>query len=161
VDHPGRIAAVVAIGAAGERTRVGRVGELHPRMLQAYEVRAEHVTFAELHLDVVATLVPSRIRVGPLEHLPGVERDIAVVVAADRAAGDVEAIIHEQGGPDLRSVRLFDIYRGAPLEEGQTSLAYRLRFESIDADLSDGSVESSVERVVKVLSERLGAHLRA
>ncbi len=161
VEHPGRTAAVVAIDADGGRTPIGRVGELHPRLLEAYEARADHVVFAEIDLGTVAQLMPDRLRVGTLEHLPGIERDIAVIVAADRAAGDLEAIIWEQGGPDLRAVRLFDHYRGAPLGADEKSLGYRLRFESVDDILSEERVESTVERVRKVLSERLGAHLRA
>lgn len=161
IEHPGRTAAVVAIGAAGERAGVGRVGELHPRLLEAYDVRAERVVFAEVDLDVLRQLVPDRVRVGPLEHLPGVERDIAMVFSTHVAAGDVEAIIREQGGPDLRTVRLFDQYRGAPLEADEKSLAYHLRFESVYDSLREESVESAVERVVAVLSERLGGHRRA
>jgi phenylalanyl-tRNA synthetase beta chain len=61
----------------------------------------------------------------------------------------------------LRSVSLFDRYRGAPLAETEKSLAYRLRFESVDDALDDAVVESAVERVVAVLSDRLGARLRA
>ena len=98
---------------------------------------------------------------GRLETLPGVERDIAVVVPLEQPAGEVEAVIREQGGAHLRSVRLFDEYRGAPLGEGERSLAYRLRFEALDGALREADVEAAVERVVAVLSERLGARLRA
>ena len=161
VEHPGRSAAVIAVTDQGEAVPLGRVGELHPRLLEQYEVRAEHVVFAEIRMDAFERLVPERLRVGELEHLPGVERDIAVVVAAHRGAGEVEALIREHGGTHLRSVRLFDQYRGAPLADDEKSLAYRLRFESIHDPLDDGSVESAMERVVAVLSERLGARLRA
>jgi phenylalanyl-tRNA synthetase beta chain len=161
VEHPGRTAAVVAVASDGGQTLVGRVGELHPRLLEQYEIRAEHVVFAEISIDAFERLAPERLRVGKLEHLPGVERDIAIVVAADRAAGEVEALIREHGGPHLRSVSLFDQYRGAPLGEDEKSLAYRLRFESIDDAISDDGVDNAVEQVVAVLRERLGAHLRA
>jgi phenylalanyl-tRNA synthetase beta chain len=161
VEHPGRTAAVVAIDDEGHSTHVGRVGELHPSLLEQYEVRAEHVVFAEIDLDAFAALVPARLRVGELEHLPGVERDIAVVVAADQPAGQVEAIIREHGGSHLRSVILFDEYRGAPLADDQKSLAYRLRYETIGHALDEEMVGPMVEKVVLVLSERLGARLRA
>ena len=161
VEHPGRTAAVLAVAPNGDSTLVGRVGELHPRLLEQYDVRAEHVVFAEIHLDAFERLLPERLRVGKLEHLPGVERDIAVVVDSERHAGDVEAIIREHGGAHLRVVTLFDQYRGAPLADDEKSLAYRLRFESIDDALDEDAVQPAVERVVAVLSERLGARLRA
>ncbi|MFO7532622.1 MAG: phenylalanine--tRNA ligase subunit beta [Candidatus Limnocylindrales bacterium] len=161
VEHPGRTAGVVALAADGERSLVGRVGEVHPDLLERYQVRAEHVVFAEIDLDAYWRLLPQRPRVGKLEHLPGVERDIALVVAAGCPAGEVEAIIREHGGANLRSVSLFDRYRGAPLDEGQISLAYRLRFEAGDDPLGEDEIEAAVVRVVSVLNDRLGARLRA
>ena len=161
VEHPGRTAAVVAVAPNGDSTVIGRVGELHPHLLEQYDVRTGHVVFAEIHLDAFKRLVPERHRVGKLEHLPGIERDIAVVVAAGRGAGEVEALIRESGGPDLHTVTLFDQYRGAPLGGDEKSLAYRLRFESVDGALSEQTIESAVERIVVVLKERLGARLRA
>jgi len=161
VEHPGRTAAVIAVTPGGDSTIVGRVGELDPRLLAAYEVRADHVVFAEIDLDAFERLVPERVRVGRLEHLPGVERDIAIVVPSDSHAGAVEALIREHGGAHLRAVTLFDQYRGAPLNEDEKSLAYRLRFESVDDALDEDAVQPAVERVIAVLSERLGARQRA
>jgi phenylalanyl-tRNA synthetase beta chain len=80
VEHPGRTAAVIAVTADGSALPIGRVGALHPRLLDAYEVRSPHVIFAEIDLDAAASLVPERIRVGRLEPLPGIERDNALVV---------------------------------------------------------------------------------
>jgi phenylalanyl-tRNA synthetase beta subunit len=96
--------------------------------------------------------------VGRLSTCPA-SSDIALVVATDRPAGSVESLIREHGGPHLRDVRLFDQYRGTPLRDDQKSLAYRLRFEPVDGSLREAEVESAVERVVAVLSRRLGAHL--
>jgi phenylalanyl-tRNA synthetase beta chain len=160
VEHPGRTARVLAVDASGAESPIGRVGELDPRLLAAYDLRAEHVVFAEIDLAAFARLVPNRVRVGRLERLPGLERDIALVVAAEQPGGEVEALIREHGGPHLRGVQLFDEYRGAPLDEGQKSLAFRLRFEPIDDALIDEDVDDAVERVVAVASARLGAHLR-
>ena len=66
-----------------------------------------------------------------------------------------------RAGAHLRAVRLFDDYRGAPLGDGERSLAYRLRFEALNGVLSEADIDGAVERVVAVLSERLGARLRA
>lgn len=161
VEHPGRTAAVVAVAATGDSTIVGRVGEIHPSLLEAYGVNAAHVIFAEIHLDAFDRLVPERLRVGRLEHLPGIERDIAVVVPETVGSGQIEAVIREAGGPNLRAVALFDQYRGAPLEADEKSLAYRLRFEFVDDGPGEEAVEPAMDRLVAVLSERLGARLRS
>ena len=79
-------------------------------------MRAEHVVFAEVDLEAVLRLrAGAHSASGASSALPGIERDIAVVVSVTQPAGEVEAVIREQGGPHLRAVRLFDVYRGAPL----------------------------------------------
>lgn len=161
VEHPGRTAAVVAVDAAGLREIIGRVGELHPRLLDAYEVRASHVIFAEVDMAAVARVVPHRTRIGQLEQVPGIERDLAIVVTSAQPAGEVEAVIRAQGGVLLRDVRLFDRYQGPPLEDDEMSLAYRLRFESVSGPVEDTAVESAVDTIVRHLTDDLGVRLRA
>jgi phenylalanyl-tRNA synthetase beta chain len=161
VEHPGRIAAVVAIATDGSERPIGRVGELHPRLLEGYEVRASHVVFAEIDLQALLGAAPGRKRVGRLERVPAIERDIAIVVRADQPAGDVEALIRQTGGELVRDVRLFDIYVGPQVEAGHKSLAYRLRSEPVEGATGEEDVDDAVERVIAVLSDRLGARLRA
>jgi phenylalanyl-tRNA synthetase beta chain len=161
VEHPGRVAAVIAVARDGRELPVGRVGEVHPGLLERYEVRAAHVVFAEIDLAALLGLAPRRTRVGHLDRVPAIERDIAIVVAGDQPAGSVEALIRGSAGELLRDVRLFDIYVGPPLDEGDKSLAYRLRFEPVEASAGEEDVDAATERVVAVLSERIGARLRA
>ena len=93
-----------------------------------------------------------------IPEVDGVE--IGALVEAT-GAGQVEAVIRESGGPNLRAVTLFDRYRGSPLSADEKSLAYRLRFEFVDAATEEDAVDPAVEQVVAVLSERLGARLRS
>ena len=73
---------------------------------------ADRVIVAELAVAGLSGGQPS-VPLGrtPSRH-PVVERDLAVVVAIDRPAGDVEAAIRRHAGPLLVSVDLFDIYGG-------------------------------------------------
>ena len=160
VDHPGRIAAVHAVTADGRSVELGRVGELHPALVGAYDVRAPRVVAAELSMDALSALRPERRRVGQLEHLPAIERDLAFVVGESVAAGDVEDVIRELGGPALRDVRLFDVYTGAPLAPGERSLAFRLRYQA-GATGTDPVVDASTAAIVEGVSARLGGRLRA
>ncbi len=159
--HPGRSALAVAELDSGHRVEMGMVSELDPRYLRACQAQAERVVFAHLDLDGLERTVPAVRRVGSLERLPGLERDIAVVVDEARPAGAVEAVIRAAGGPLLASVLLFDRYEGPPLARGEISLAYRLRFEPGTRTLEEDEIERTVAGVVEALNERLGARLRA
>jgi phenylalanyl-tRNA synthetase beta chain len=83
-----------------------------------------------------------------------------VIVAQDRPAADVEAAIRRHGGPRLRAVTLFDVYRGKPLVESDKSLAYRLTLRDDERTLTEDELEAVVAAVVDGLATDLGARLR-
>ena len=95
----------------------------------------------------------------PSRHLPA-ERDLAVIVAADRPAAEVEAAIRRHAGPLLRGVELFDIYRGAPLAGTEVSLAYRLILGDDARTLTDDELDAAVAAVVAGLTADVGARFR-
>ncbi|MSR36168.1 MAG: phenylalanine--tRNA ligase subunit beta [Gemmatimonadetes bacterium] len=95
-----------------------------------------------------------------LPPFPGVERDLALVVADRVAADAVESAIRARGGELLRDVGLFDLYRGKGVPEGYRSLAYRLRFVSDERTLTDEEVDRSLGAVVAHLKEVMGVERR-
>ena len=60
----------------------------------------------------------------------------------------------------LRSVRLFDIYRGLGIADGKKSLAFALELRADDRTLTDEDSEKVVSNILKALQEKLGAVLR-
>ena len=73
----------------------------------------------------------------------------------------MEAVIVKAGGNLLKSVTLFDVYRGDPIPAGQKSLAYNLVYQTDDKTLKDEEVASVHKKIVKAAERELGAKLRA
>ena len=96
----------------------------------------------------------------PLAPFPAVERDLALVVPDGVPAVEVEAEVRARGGALLRGISMFDYYRGKGVPEGYRSLAYRLRFLSLERTLTDDEIDSVVARVVDHLREALGVERR-
>jgi phenylalanyl-tRNA synthetase beta chain len=154
VLHPGRAARVL-----GDHVR-GRVGELHPSLIDTLELRAERVVVAELAIaGLSGGSRPVPRGATPPRH-PAVERDIAVIVDEPRPAADVEAAIRQHAGPLLVRVRLFDIYRGRPLGDDQKSLAYRLEFQAPDRTLTESEVDAAIAAITAGLATDVDGHLR-
>jgi phenylalanyl-tRNA synthetase beta chain len=153
--HPGRAAQVTAGGRL-----TGRVGELHPDAIADLDLRADRVYVAELAIAGLAGGQPAEYRVAAPARQPTVERDLAVIVAADRPAAEVEAAIRRHGGPLLRGVTLFDIYRGRPLAATDKSLAYRLLLRDDERTLTEAELDAAVAGVVDGLTNDLGARFR-
>jgi phenylalanyl-tRNA synthetase beta chain len=138
----------------------GRIGSLHPALLDELELRASDVIVAEI---AIAGLSGGRVAVSrtstPPRH-PTVDRDLAVIVAESTPAADVEDAIRRHGGPLLRSVVLFDIYRGRPLAEFEKSLAYRLAFRAEDRTLTEPEIDGAVDAVTSGLATDVAGRLR-
>ncbi|HEV2005439.1 MAG TPA: hypothetical protein VGQ85_02395, partial [Candidatus Limnocylindrales bacterium] len=159
--HPGRSARVSAVAADGSFAISGLMGELHPSLLQRWDVRIDRLVIAELSVAGLGGGQLADPRSVPPSRFPPVERDLAIVVGSERFAGDVEAVIRERGGSLLADAVLFDVYRGRPLEPGERSLAYRLRFAADDRTLTESEVEAAVAAITAALTDRLGARIRA
>jgi phenylalanyl-tRNA synthetase beta chain len=156
--HPGRALHVHA-ERAGESLS-GRIAELHPDALARWDLRAQRVVIAELAATSVEAGFPARIHIEPIPRFPEVERDLAVIVAEVHSADEVAETIRRHGGALLRGLRLFDLYRGAPLEASEKSLAYRLVLGAGDRTLTEAEVDEAVARVRMGLEADLQAHLR-
>lgn len=152
--HPGASAAIVVEGA-----RIGSVGVLHPEAAAAFDIDAP---CALLELDVTAlSAVPPRIpRYVEVSNQPPVRRDLAVLLGAEVAAGEVLEAIRRSAGPGLTGVDVFDRYEGRGVPEGRVSLAFRLVFQRPDRAFTDPEIAKLIDRVVQMLSNRFGGELR-
>ena len=86
--------------------------------------------------------------------------DTIVVVDEDVPAVRVRDLIAQTGAPLVRSVVLFDVYRGEQIGSGQKSLAYRLTYQADDRTLTDRAVSKVRTRIVRRLERETGGKLR-
>jgi phenylalanyl-tRNA synthetase beta chain len=156
--HPGRAARVTA-ERDGRFALAGIVGELHPSVAEEWELRGARLVVAEVD---VAGLGGGELRavqaVAPSRH-PAAERDLAIVVPESLPAATVAAAIRDSAGPDLASLALFDIYRGAPLSGDDKSLAWRLSFQSADRTLTEPEIEATLAAITRAVAA-IGGRIR-
>ncbi|MEV8587273.1 phenylalanine--tRNA ligase subunit beta [Streptomyces sp. NPDC051180] len=156
--HPGRCAAF-HVEVAGEKVLVGHAGELHPRVVKAFGLPARSCAM-EIDLDLLEQGYEGPLRAPRISSFPVATQDVALVVAGDVPAADVEAALREGAGELLESVRLFDVYTGDQLGEGHKSLAYALKFRATDRTLTVDEASAARDAAVALASARTGAVLR-
>ena len=87
-------------------------------------------------------------------------RDFSMVVKDEVAAGELEKAIMANAGPLLESVKLFDVYRGAPVLPGFKSGAYSLTYRAADRTLKENEVNEINQKVLIALKDAYNAVLR-
>jgi phenylalanyl-tRNA synthetase beta chain len=151
--HPAR-SAVLSVG----RDIIGAVGEVHPDVLDAFGV-SERVAILELQLGRLLALEPKAALWRPVSKYPSSDLDLAFLVPDDVPAERVEKAIRQAAAALLGDLRLFDVYRGAGVDAGRRSLAYRVRLQAPDRTLTDDDV-AGVRTRAEAAVAKLGGVLR-
>ncbi len=152
--HPGRCAMVKI-----NNTAVGYMGQIHPLVAKNYGMDCE-VYCAEINFTALFDMQLPEATYSPLPKYPSISRDLAVVCDENVTVADVEAVISCAAGKLLRSIRLFDIYRGVGIADGKKSLAFSLELRADDRTLTDQDSEQVMTKILAATKEKLGAVLR-
>jgi phenylalanyl-tRNA synthetase beta chain len=156
--HPGRSASVLV---GDESQPVGWIGEVHPVVAAAWDIR-ETVAAFELDLDAVAPHALAETMYEDLTSFPEVREDLAVIVDDAVTAERVVEVVRGAGGPLLSRVDVFDVYRDASrIGAGNVSLALRLAYRAPDRTLTDEEVAERREAITAALAGELGGRVRA
>ncbi|HUF37355.1 MAG TPA: phenylalanine--tRNA ligase subunit beta [Anaerolineales bacterium] len=155
VFHPGKCAHVTH----GE-TRLGTIGELHPETAARYDFDGKKVLAGTFSMEALLSIRPDRYETLPVPTYPPVIEDLALIVPDNVPAEAVDGLIRQTGGSLVTDVTLFDLYRGAQIEPGKKSLAYRITYQAPDRTLTDEEVEKMRRKIVGRLEREVGARLR-
>ncbi|THH36814.1 phenylalanine--tRNA ligase subunit beta [Aliishimia ponticola] len=155
--HPGRHGMI----CLGPKKVLGVFGELHPKVLDAMDVKGPAMAFTlwpgEIPMPRKSGATRGALKISDLQ---AVERDFAFVVDADVAALD---LVNAAAGADkalIRDVRVFDEFIGGSLGEDKKSLAITVRLEPTDATLTDKEIEAVGQKVVEKVTKATGGVLR-
>lgn len=151
--HPGRSADVYL-----QNQCVGFLGEMHPSLEK--ESGLERVVVFELELTPLFTQMRQTVRAHSIPRFPAIQRDLAVVVVKETSAAAVMSKIRKLGGELLKQVEIFDVYTGKPISEDRKSLAFSLRYQSLERTLTDEEVNSLNSCILEGIMQEFGAEWR-
>ncbi len=155
--HPGR-SGVLRLGPKV----MAQFGELHPEVLTQLDVAGPVVGF-EVFVERIPAPKKKQGTAKPLlklAPLQPIERDFAFVTAADTPA---DKLVRAAAGADkalIRDVRVFDIYQGAGIGDGQKSVALQVTLQPVDTTPTDEDLEAVAKKVVDAVHKQTGATLR-
>ncbi len=155
VYHPGRSGRL----CLGPKAVLAEFGQLHPATLKAFDL--DGPAAAEIFLDAI----PKRRGSGFMREayappaLQPVTRDFAFLLAADQPS---DALVRAVRGADKAAIvdaRLFDVFTGAGVGEGEKSLAVEVTLQPAEKSFTEEELAAISGRIVAAAA-KLGARLR-
>jgi phenylalanyl-tRNA synthetase beta chain len=140
---------------------LARFGVIHPSTARAFDLDSPLVA-AELFLDALpakrgaAGFARPDFTPPPLQ---AVTRDFAFLVPRTLAAGDLVRAVRGADKSQIVAARLFDVFEGAGVPEGQKSLAVEVTLQPSEKSYTEADLKAIAERIVAAAA-KLGASLR-
>lgn len=139
---------------------LGYIGEVYPDVQDAYGI-GTRVYIAELNLEKIfdnsADFRPFR----ALPKYPAISRDLALLVKDGVSADQVIAVIKKVTNRSiLESVKIFDVYKGQGVPNGNTSIALTVVFRAADRTLKDDEVQAEIDHALKSMKRKYRIKLR-
>lgn len=154
--HPGR-SGTLRLGKAV----MAEFGEIHPKVLKALDIDHRVLAF-EIVLNAIPAPRKKALKAKPalsLSELNPLRRDFAFLAPLDLPS---ETLLRAVKGADkalITDVRLFDVYDGKGVPEGQVSLAIEATLQPTDKTLTDKDIEAVSAKIVAAATKQ-GATLR-
>lgn len=151
--HPGRRATVLVNGE-----KIGLIAEVLPSAQKNVGL-PWRAAVLEINLNILSKFDADLACYQSLSAYPLVDRDLAFTVSEKIEHRELAEVMKENGN-FLRSVELFDVYRGKELPAGTKSMAYRMVFGSNEKTLSSKEVDDSISKIIKALEKKFDAEIR-
>ena len=150
--HPTR-ACIVRQG----RTVLGVLGEIHPDILDHFDIKGPIVAFEVPWLN---RELKSSLSSPNLSLYPYVIRDFAFLIPVSTPADNLVRLAYKTNSTLVTNVRIFDVYQGKNVPEGLKSLAITVHLQSQERTLTEKDLEDFHTTLVNNVSHHLHGELR-
>jgi phenylalanyl-tRNA synthetase beta chain len=153
--HPGRSGTI----QMGPQNKIAYFGEIHPRVLNAMDVKGPLVAF-EIILNALPASKSKTVARAALTNfdLMPLSRDFAFVVDDKVQAAELVKAVKGVDKVLISDVNVFDLYK---LEGGKTSLAVEVTLQPRDKTLTEPEIEALSQKIIATAQKAVGASLRS
>ncbi|MBE5787977.1 MAG: phenylalanine--tRNA ligase subunit beta, partial [Clostridiales bacterium] len=153
--HPGRRCAILV---NGEELAV--LGEVHPDTAEKFDIPGRAYV-AHINLPLYFANTQPIAQVKSIARFPAVNRDLALVMADSQQVGPLMHAMKAGCGALLEDIRMFDVFRGVQIGEGNKSVAFSLTIRAADHTLTEEEINRVTDKALKIAKEQFNAVLRA
>lgn len=154
VYHPGRTARIIIGGKTA-----GIIGEVHPSVLRNFDIGVK-TYIGELDFETILAAADNNVKYVQLTKFPAVTRDFSILCDRQTPVAAIEKVMKKAGGKLLSKLELADVYMGEQIADDKKSVMYKAEFKAPDRSLTGEEADNLHNKIVKALSNELGAELR-
>ncbi|MBR6346363.1 MAG: phenylalanine--tRNA ligase subunit beta [Bacteroidales bacterium] len=135
-------------------------GTVNQKLCRSFGVK-QPVFAAEISWQVLLELIRrDKFSFRELPRFPEVRRDLALLLDEAVAYSDLRRASFKAAKKLLRSVSLFDVYRGDKIPAGKKQYALNFVLQDTERTLTDADVEGAMTKILSALQNEFGAQLR-
>lgn len=137
---------------------LGILGALHPTFETKHKVK--NVCYMELLLNELVDSKPAKVKAPVVNKYPSISRDISIVVKDEVNASELIKLASKAGGKIVKSVEVFDIYKGEHIAEGYKSVSLNIVYEDTEKTLKVEDINAPHQKIMDELNKKYDANLR-
>jgi len=147
--HPGRRAGI----RLGEQL-VGVFGEVHPSLLQRFDIKRQRPVYLELSVDALLAPPVPRVYREPSTRQP-IVRNVAYAIPAGITAADVRDALATAAPPFLREIRMVDVYELPNDPQRARAVTFEIDYLP-EESLTGETINAATEAMMSAVTERFG-----
>jgi phenylalanyl-tRNA synthetase beta chain len=149
-----------ALGYYYNQKLMAEVGSVHKKQLNHFDIKQE-VLFAIINWDLLIKSLPkSALQYEAVAKFPVVRRDLAMVLDEHVKFDDLRTLAFKTEKKLLKSIGLFDIYKGDKIPQGKKSYALSFILQDKEKTLNDKTIEKTMKRIQSEFEQTFNAELR-
>ena len=150
----------VAYSLPGTHLPLAVIGVIQPALARKFDVK-QPVFAAEISWETLFKIVKrDKVSFKELPKFPEVRRDLALLLDEGVSFADLHRASFKVAKKLLRSVTLFDVYRGDKIPAGKKQYALGFTLQDAAKTLTDADVEKIMDRLLATFKNDFGAALR-
>lgn len=139
---------------------IAKLGRIKNKIIESFDIKQD-VFYAEIYYTIVFNIVQNYyIHFNPISQLPGVHRDLALLLAKRISYEEVYQIIKSTREEIIKDIQLFDVHEVNNLQKYTKSFALSFYLEDNNKNLSEIEIEKTMINIQKILNKKLGVLLR-
>ncbi len=137
---------------------IGILGKLHPTF--EGKLKLKDTYYCELVLNELINSKPSKTHAPIVNKYPSISRDISIVLSEDIKADELIKVIKKAGGALVKSIKVFDIYKGEHIADGFKSVSLNIVYEDNSKTLKASDIDVPHNKILEELNKKYNANQR-